>query len=63
MSGKMNTRNSDCILLFVKSPMAGQVKTRLAAEIGDDAAVGLYRPAARQASDLRDPRLQNSVLG
>jgi rSAM/selenodomain-associated transferase 1 len=29
--------------LFVKSPATGRVKTRLAAEIGQEAAVGLYR--------------------
>ncbi|MBL7184927.1 MAG: TIGR04282 family arsenosugar biosynthesis glycosyltransferase [Phycisphaerae bacterium] len=29
--------------MFVKSPTTGQVKTRLAAEIGEDAAVRLYR--------------------
>ncbi len=39
----MNTRSSNCILLFVKSPTAGKVKTRLAAEIGEDATVGLYK--------------------
>ncbi|UCE50057.1 MAG: TIGR04282 family arsenosugar biosynthesis glycosyltransferase [Phycisphaerales bacterium] len=39
----MNTRSTNCIVLFVKSPVAGKVKTRLAAEIGADAAVGLYK--------------------
>ena len=39
----MNAQDSNCILLFVKSPARGQVKTRLAADIGEDAAVGLYR--------------------
>lgn len=39
----MRTRSDNCILLFVKSPVAGEVKTRLAFEIGDDAAAGLYR--------------------
>lgn len=43
MSSDMNTRSSNCILLLVKSPVAGKVKTRLAAEIGDDAALRLYR--------------------
>ncbi len=32
-----------CLLLFVKSPIKGQVKTRLAAEIGEDFTVGLYK--------------------
>jgi len=39
----MDRQRDNCILLFVKSPTAGKVKTRLAAEIGDDAALGLYR--------------------
>ncbi len=39
----MNTRNTNCILLFVKSPATGKVKTRLAAEIGEDAALRFYR--------------------
>ncbi|MHC4570126.1 MAG: TIGR04282 family arsenosugar biosynthesis glycosyltransferase [Planctomycetota bacterium] len=43
MSSDMNTRSSNCILLFVKSPMAGKVKTRLAAEIGKQATAGLYK--------------------
>jgi rSAM/selenodomain-associated transferase 1 len=43
MGGEMNTHSSNCILLFVKSPTAGKVKTRLAAEIGEDMTVGLYK--------------------
>lgn len=39
----MDRQRDNCILLFVKSPTAGKVKTRLAAEIGDDAALGIYR--------------------
>lgn len=39
----MSAQDSNCILLFVKSPTRGQVKTRLAADIGEDVAVGLYR--------------------
>jgi rSAM/selenodomain-associated transferase 1 len=39
----MIAQDSNCILLFVKSPIKGQVKTRLAVDIGEDAAVGLYK--------------------
>jgi len=39
----MSTQGSNCIVLFVKSPAKGQVKTRLAVEIGEEAAVRLYR--------------------
>lgn len=34
---------STAILLFIKAPVRGQVKTRLAAVLGDDAALELYR--------------------
>ena len=37
----MNRKN--CLLLFIKSPIKGQVKTRLAAETGGDFAVELYK--------------------
>ena len=39
----MGLHNNSCILLFAKSPVKGQVKTRLAAETGQDFAVGLYK--------------------
>ncbi|MHC4511480.1 MAG: TIGR04282 family arsenosugar biosynthesis glycosyltransferase [Planctomycetota bacterium] len=39
----MGPHNNSCILLFAKSPAGGQVKTRLAAEIGDDFTVELYK--------------------
>jgi rSAM/selenodomain-associated transferase 1 len=39
----MNPHSNSCVLLFVKSPIKGQAKTRLAAEIGEDSAVGLYK--------------------
>lgn len=35
--------NNNCLLLFVKSPIKGQVKTRLAAETSGDFAVELYK--------------------
>jgi rSAM/selenodomain-associated transferase 1 len=35
--------NNTCLLLFVKSPIKGQVKTRLAAEAGGDFVVELYK--------------------
>lgn len=36
-------KNENCILFFVKYPTPGGVKTRLAEQIGPDAAAGLYR--------------------
>lgn len=44
MAIKSEYPNKDqCILVFVKSPEKGMVKTRLARDIGDDLAVRLYR--------------------
>jgi uncharacterized protein len=39
----MNPDNNRCILLFAKSPVKGRVKTRLAAELGEEFAVALYK--------------------
>ncbi|HEV7587803.1 MAG TPA: TIGR04282 family arsenosugar biosynthesis glycosyltransferase [Longimicrobium sp.] len=39
----------DAILVFVRAPEAGRVKTRLAAEIGADAALRVYRRLAEHA--------------
>lgn len=39
----------DAILVFVRAPERGRVKTRLAAEIGDDAALRVYRRLAEHA--------------
>ena len=36
-------RHSTAVIVFVKTPSAGSVKTRLARTLGDDAALGLYR--------------------
>lgn len=38
----MNSQSDSCVLLFVKSPFKGPVKTRLATSIGFEAAVRLY---------------------
>jgi len=39
----MNRDSKNCVLFFVKYPMAGRVKTRLAEQIGQDTAADLYR--------------------
>jgi rSAM/selenodomain-associated transferase 1 len=41
--------SSDAILVFVRAPEPGRVKTRLAAEIGPDAALRVYRRLAEHA--------------
>lgn len=40
---------SDCILIFVRAPQPRSVKTRLAAEIGHEAALLIYRRLAEHA--------------
>lgn len=37
------------VIVFVKLPRPGAVKTRLAAGVGDDAAVAVYRVCAERA--------------
>jgi uncharacterized protein len=37
------------VLVFVRAPERGRVKTRLAAEVGDDAALAVYRALAERA--------------
>jgi rSAM/selenodomain-associated transferase 1 len=39
----MNRDSKNCVLFFVKYPAPGRVKTRLAEQIGQDAAADLYR--------------------
>jgi hypothetical protein len=39
----MNDSSKNCILFFVKNPVRGGVKRRLAEEVGDTVAVGLYK--------------------
>lgn len=40
------------VLLFVRDPVLGQVKTRLAAGIGDEAALAVYRHLGRETARL-----------
>jgi len=49
LSHPLEAAISDCILIFVRAPEAGRVKTRLAAEIGADAALRVYRRLAEHA--------------
>ena len=39
----MSAQHINCIVMFIKSPAKGQVKSRLAAEIGEEVAARLYR--------------------
>lgn len=42
VNGEVSSEDKRCILLFVKSPIEGQVKTRLAARLGHETARRLY---------------------
>ncbi len=39
----MGQLNQDTLLIFIKNPIRGQVKTRLAATLGDDEALRIYK--------------------
>jgi len=39
----MNEVTDNCVLFFVKYPLQGKIKTRLAAELGDQAVIELYK--------------------
>ncbi len=39
----MNAITDNCVLFFVKYPLQGKIKTRLAAELGDQAVIELYK--------------------
>ena len=39
----MSKPTDNCVLLFVKHPVRGKVKTRLAAELGEETALELYK--------------------
>lgn len=43
MSNKMRASPQSCILFFVKNPAKGEVKSRLAAQVGETIAVELYK--------------------
>lgn len=47
--------NHDVLLVFIKAPRAGTVKTRLAAAIGDAAAAALYRALAEHVVRATEP--------
>ena len=46
---------SDALIVFLKAPRPGSVKTRLAATVGSGAAAGLYRALAEAAVRATDP--------
>lgn len=53
---------ADVLAVFVKAPVAGQVKTRLAAEIGAQAAADLYRSLGRSAVSACSGPLHETVV-
>src|SRR4051812_24815793 len=40
------------VLIFIKAPEPGQVKTRLVSRLGDEGAAGLYRALAQDSLDV-----------
>ncbi len=53
------TKSKNALVVFVKAPIAGKVKTRLAATIGNDAALEVYRVIAEHV--VQGARHSNSV--
>lgn len=51
-SGAGDTRHKDAIAIFIKNPVMGKVKTRLAASIGDEAALNIYLRLIEFTSDV-----------
>jgi rSAM/selenodomain-associated transferase 1 len=39
----LNSKNNSALIIFLRAPILGQVKTRLAASLGDKAALNIYR--------------------
>lgn len=48
----MNSDSRQCILLFLRAPEKGRVKTRLAAALGDDVTLRLYRAFVLDILDM-----------
>lgn len=48
----MEKSHNRCLLIFVKNPELGRVKTRLAATTGDQHALGVYRELLRITADV-----------
>lgn len=44
----------DALIIMIKNPVKGKVKTRLAATIGDDAALGVYQKLLQQTRNITD---------
>ncbi len=58
----MNNRKDQLLLIFIRNPVPGKCKTRLAAVIGDEAALEIYKFLLRHtASVTRDLRLTKRV--
>jgi rSAM/selenodomain-associated transferase 1 len=51
----MNAETRECLILFLKYPQQGEVKTRLAKDIGDGLTLGLYECFIRDMLDKLGP--------
>ncbi len=54
--------NSKLLLIFVKHPVPGRVKTRLAADVGDEAAVRIYQQLLGYTLSLTQPLEVDNVV-
>lgn len=51
-----------CLLFFVRAPVPGRVKTRLARDVGPDAAARLYRACVEDMLDVLDAQEAQRIL-
>ena len=53
-----NQRGKDILIIFVKHPEPGKVKTRLAATVGHDMALKVYRSLLQRTFEITQPLLE-----
>lgn len=51
----MSTSNTTALIIFVRNPVLGKVKTRLARDIGDEKALEVYRLLLKHTHDITLP--------
>lgn len=50
------------LIIFVKNPVAGQVKTRIARTVGDEKAVAVYRELLRHTQAITQPLPDHKIV-
>ncbi|GAB5551067.1 MAG: TIGR04282 family arsenosugar biosynthesis glycosyltransferase [Saprospiraceae bacterium] len=58
----MNTSTQTALIIFIKNPEKGKVKTRLASTVGDDRALEIYKALMSHTRDLASQTEANRYL-